>query len=126
MSTNKASTATGQPESSAQQTSHEPAHAVSSTKRVDHPKGPKKKKRGPAFWAVVGVVAVAAAVWLAEFVQRAIVYEETDDAYVAGHMHMISSRLDASVTEVLVEENQVVKAGQVLARLDPLGLADSS
>ena len=32
---------------------------------------------------------------------------------------MISSRLDGSVTDVLVDENETVKAGQVLARLDP-------
>jgi membrane fusion protein (multidrug efflux system) len=79
-----------------------------------------KKRRGPAFWAIVLVLSAAAAVWLVNFVHRAIVFRETDDAYVAGHIHSVSSRLDGSVTEVLVDENQVVKAGQVLARLDPL------
>jgi len=66
------------------------------------------------------ILAVAAGGWLVNFVHRAIFYRETDDAYVAGHLHTVSSRLDGSVTEVLAEENQVVKAGQVLARLDPL------
>ncbi|HEY5228444.1 MAG TPA: HlyD family secretion protein [Opitutaceae bacterium] len=80
---------------------------------------PAKKKRGPAFWAIVTVLAAIGGVWLANFIHRAVVYTETEDAYVSGHVHMISSRLDGSVTEVLVEENQTVKAGQVLARLDP-------
>jgi membrane fusion protein (multidrug efflux system) len=80
---------------------------------------PPKKKRGPVFWAVVAVVVVGGGAWLANFVHRALVYTETDDAYVSGHLHMISSRLDGTVTDVLVAENQNVKAGEVLARLDP-------
>jgi len=80
---------------------------------------PAKKKRGPFFWGIVTVVAVGGGLWLASFIHRAIVYTETEDAYVSGHVHMISSRLDCSVTEVLVEENQTVKAGDLLARLDP-------
>ena len=78
------------------------------------------KKRGPAFWLIVGVAAIAAAIWLVGFVHRALVFEETDDAYLSGHIHVVSPRSDGSVTEVLVSENQTVKAGQVLARLDPL------
>jgi membrane fusion protein, multidrug efflux system len=42
----------------------------------------------------------------------------TDNAYVAAHIHQVSSRVAGTVSEVLVEENQVVEAGQVLARLD--------
>jgi membrane fusion protein (multidrug efflux system) len=68
----------------------------------------------------MGAVVLVGGIWLVSFVHRAIVFEETDDAYIAGHIHMISSRLDGSVTEVLVDENQTVKMGQVLARLDPL------
>jgi membrane fusion protein (multidrug efflux system) len=78
----------------------------------------EKKKRGPAFWAVVGLVVVLGGGWLISFVHHAIVYTETEDAYVAGHVHVVSSRLDGSVIEVLAQENQTVKAGQVLARLD--------
>jgi membrane fusion protein, multidrug efflux system len=83
------------------------------------PAAPEKKKRGPAFWTIVTLAAVGGGVWLAHFIHRAIVYTETEDAYVSGHVHMISSRLDGSVTEVLVQENETVKGGQVLARLDP-------
>jgi membrane fusion protein (multidrug efflux system) len=85
----------------------------------ESPAAPPKKKRGPVFWAAVTVAAGAGGVWLASFIHRSIVYTETDDAYVSGHVHMISSRLDGSVTGVLVQENETVKAGQVLARLDP-------
>jgi membrane fusion protein (multidrug efflux system) len=79
----------------------------------------EKKKRGPVFWVVVGVAGVIGACWLTSFVRHALVFTETEDAYVSGHVHLVSSRLDGSVTEVLVHENQTVKAGQVLVRLDP-------
>jgi len=46
-------------------------------------------------------------------------HESTDDAYTTGHMHPISSRIDGTVTKVLVDDNEHVKAGQVLVQLDP-------
>lgn len=44
--------------------------------------------------------------------------EKTDDAYVHGHKHMVSSRIVGRVVEVLVDDNQMVKKGDVLVRLD--------
>jgi membrane fusion protein (multidrug efflux system) len=44
---------------------------------------------------------------------------ETENAYVAGHVHPVSSRISGVVTKVLVEDNQLVKAGDVIAELDP-------
>jgi len=46
-------------------------------------------------------------------------HESTDDAYTTAHMHPISSRIDGTVTKVLVDDNEHVKAGQVLVQLDP-------
>jgi membrane fusion protein, multidrug efflux system len=43
---------------------------------------------------------------------------KTDNAYVAAHVHQVSSRVAGTVSEVLVEENDVVEAGRILARLD--------
>ena len=47
------------------------------------------------------------------------IHEETDDAYVAGHVHPISSRIAGTVETVVVNDNQHVERGQVLLRLDP-------
>ena len=58
--------------------------------------------------------------WTARFVWHAFNFEETDDAYVNGHVHQVSLRVSGAVTEVLADDNQSVKAGQVLARVDPL------
>lgn len=46
-------------------------------------------------------------------------YVETENAYVAGHVHPVSSRIAGVVTRVLIDDNQVVRAGDVIAELDP-------
>jgi membrane fusion protein (multidrug efflux system) len=43
----------------------------------------------------------------------------TDDAQVDGHIVPVSSKIYSNVVEVLVNDNQQVKQGQVLVRLDP-------
>jgi membrane fusion protein (multidrug efflux system) len=43
----------------------------------------------------------------------------TDDAQIDGHIIPISSKIYGTVAEVLVNDNQPVKAGQVLVRIDP-------
>jgi membrane fusion protein (multidrug efflux system) len=43
----------------------------------------------------------------------------TDDAQVDGHIAPISARISGSVQEVLVDNGYIVKAGQVLVRIDP-------
>ncbi len=45
--------------------------------------------------------------------------ESTDDAYTDGRALTISPKIAGYVVELLVDDNQPVKAGQVLARLDP-------
>ena len=43
----------------------------------------------------------------------------TDDAYITGHIAPVSARVAGPVVAVLVDDNQDVKAGAVLVRLDP-------
>lgn len=45
--------------------------------------------------------------------------ESTDDAQVDGHITPIASKVYGRVAEVLVNDNQEVKAGQTLVKLDP-------
>jgi membrane fusion protein (multidrug efflux system) len=45
--------------------------------------------------------------------------ETTDDAFVDGHVVAASPQVAGRVVEVLVDDNQHVEAGQVLARIDP-------
>jgi len=50
--------------------------------------------------------------------QHARAWVRTDNAYLAAHIHQVSSRVAGNVQEVLVQENDFVNAGAVLARLD--------
>jgi membrane fusion protein (multidrug efflux system) len=43
----------------------------------------------------------------------------TDDAYVTGHLAPVSARIPGTVVEVRVNDNQDVRAGDILVRLDP-------
>jgi len=43
----------------------------------------------------------------------------TDDAYITGHIAPVSARVAGPVVAVLVDDNQDVKTGAVLVRLDP-------
>src|SRR5450432_1461250 len=45
--------------------------------------------------------------------------ESTDDAQVDGHLIPISPRISGTVVDVLVRDNERVKAGQTLVKLDP-------
>jgi membrane fusion protein, multidrug efflux system len=44
--------------------------------------------------------------------------ESTDDAYVGGNITPISPQVPGFVSEILVKDNQLVRAGQLLIRLD--------
>jgi membrane fusion protein (multidrug efflux system) len=46
-------------------------------------------------------------------------YESTDDAQVDGHIHAISARIAGYVSQVLVQDQQIVKAGDPLVVIDP-------
>jgi len=46
-------------------------------------------------------------------------YESTDDAFIDADVSQVSSRIAGRVQRIDVDENQAVKAGQVLLELDP-------
>lgn len=46
-------------------------------------------------------------------------YEQTDNATIEGHVHPVSARVAGTVIQVLVDDNQPVKKGQLIAVIDP-------
>ena len=62
-----------------------------------------------------GVVLVAAIVGLFLYFRNR---ESTDDAQIDGHITPIASKIYGKVANVLVDDNQAVKAGQVLVKID--------
>jgi membrane fusion protein (multidrug efflux system) len=75
---------------------------------------PKSSRRGIVVVVILLLVVAAVAVWW-----HSTYSEDTDDAQVNGHLIQISSRINGQVLKVDVEENQVVKAGDPIAELDP-------
>ncbi|GGE79204.1 HlyD family secretion protein [Massilia psychrophila] len=78
--------------------------------------------KAPPNRRVIGIVTVIALVALGvggRMWYRSHHYVETENAYVSGHVTPVSARVPGVVTRVLVEDNQAVKAGDVLAELDP-------
>jgi membrane fusion protein (multidrug efflux system) len=75
---------------------------------------PKSNRRGMIVVVVVVLVLVATGLWW-----RSTFTENTDDAQVNGHLIQVSSRISGQILKVDVEENQVVKAGDTIAELDP-------
>jgi len=67
---------------------------------------------------LLGAVLVlgAAAAWAYFHFQDRV---SSDDAQVDGHITAIAPKISGNVLEVLVKDNQPVKAGQVLVRIDP-------
>ena len=75
---------------------------------------PRSSRRGILVAVVAVIVAVSIGIWW-----RSTYSESTDDAQVNGHLIQVSSRINGQVLKVDVEENQVVKAGDAIAELDP-------
>jgi membrane fusion protein (multidrug efflux system) len=81
-------------------------------KKKLHPLIERYKK--PAM-IVAGVIALVVVLYYAF---DSFTHEETDDAYVTGHLHDIATRINGVVTDVLVDDNQFVHQGDVLVKLD--------
>lgn len=82
------------------------------------PSAPPTKRRKSAVMVplllLVAMIAGGGLFWW----HYASIREETDDAYVNGHISNISSRISGTVTSVNIEENERVKTGQLLVALD--------
>jgi membrane fusion protein (multidrug efflux system) len=76
---------------------------------------PPSHRRGIVIAVVVVLALVAIAIWW----WRSTYSEDTDDAQVNGHLIQISARINGQVAKVYVEENQMVKKGDLIAELDP-------
>jgi membrane fusion protein, multidrug efflux system len=78
---------------------------------------PKKRPVWPLFLAAAVVLVFVFAVLLIVFAPHGDV--RTDDAYVTAHFTTVAPRVSGQVSGVYVNDNQPVRAGQLLATLDP-------
>lgn len=75
----------------------------------------------PPRWpfVLVGLVVAIFAALVLDIIFRPHPNVRTDDAYVMVHYATIAPRISGQVATVSVDDNETVKAGQVLATLDP-------
>ena len=107
-----ADTATHAPETTS------PSGAQASGPGVGQIRNAPKRRRSQRtlVFAAIGLALVAYAgvrYW------RSTAWESTDNAQIDGFIYPVSSRVSGQVTRVMVDENQYVQAGTVLAQLDP-------
>jgi len=80
---------------------------------------PRRLPRAKIAAVLVLLIAVGAAIAAYLHFQDRV---SSDDANVDGHISAIAPKISGNVTEVLVLDNQPVKLGQVLVRIDPRDL----
>jgi len=98
-------------------------------RRIELPDGPGRKsgRSGGSPWhrritervvflvlLVLAVGAVSPLAW--NYLQS---FESTDDAQIDGHIDPLSSRINGTVISVHAEDNDRVKAGELLVEIDP-------
>ena len=96
----------------------EDAHQTTAEESIQAPetREPKPRRVNRGIVAAVLVILIAAAAGWYFYAQGS---EDTDDAQVDGHLVPIASRVDGTIQAVHVDDNQVVKAGDLLVELDP-------
>lgn len=105
----------------------DPSHAGEQQHTADEPNKPaespearsraaKRKKMLIRGGSVLALLALCYGVY---YLIWSMHHEETDDAYVTGHLHPISARIADTVARVLVDDNEHVTQGQTLVLLDP-------
>ena len=93
------------------------ASKVSGDSTTPAPPAAKRSPRTKYLLGIAGLLAVMASVSSAYAVFAG--WESTDDAQIDGYVNPISSRVAGYVTKVYVDDNQYVKAGTLLAQIDP-------
>jgi membrane fusion protein (multidrug efflux system) len=81
---------------------------------------PTNGKRRRILLLIAVIFIVIGALWAAYWVLVLEKREKTDDAYINGNRVVISAQVSGTVVAVLADDTQLVNAGQVLVKLDPL------
>ncbi len=94
--------------------------AVESPAATDRPVARKLSGRARAILFALGLVALlVAGIWYVRYDTRGRYLQETNDATIDADAVTVSPRVAGYVAEVLVANNQDVRVGQPLVRIDP-------
>jgi membrane fusion protein, multidrug efflux system len=78
-----------------------------------------KPSRSRFRWLMIAIAVIVVAVAIFAWISYSSGRERTDDAQVDGHIVPVASKIYGNVVEVLVKDNQSVKAGDAIVRIDP-------
>ncbi len=81
-------------------------------------KPPNKRRKRTIRFVLLALLILAIVIGIPIYAYYSV-RESTDDAQVDGHLVPVSSRISGTIVEVLVNDNQEVRAGQELIKLDP-------
>ncbi len=90
--------------------------------QTDAAPAPRRRLSGRAkviLIAVALVVLIGSAIWYVQYKAHGQYMQETNDAQVRADMVTVAPRVAGYVAEVFVADNQDVRAGQPLVRIDP-------
>src|SRR5262245_13409120 len=71
------------------------------------------------WWLVGLLLLLVLGVYFTPSIIRSFTTVSTDDAYVNGHVTFVAPRVAGKVIEVRVDDNNRVKKGDLLLRIDP-------
>ncbi len=75
-------------------------------------------RRHPLAIGIAAIILIAAIVGGVLWYLHARHFESTDDAFIDGRPVMVSPEVSGNIIEIPVTDNQIVKAGDLLARID--------
>ena len=75
-----------------------------------------KKQKAMMIVAVIVIIGLIAAYFYTAYRKTHI---STDDAFIEGNIHIIASKINGTVKEIHVTDNQAVKQGELLLEIDP-------
>ena len=78
-----------------------------------------QRKRKTGLTIAIGLFLLIGLAWAAYWFLYARYHETTENAYVSGNMVMVNAQTVGTVEAIMADENQEIKAGQVLVKLNP-------
>lgn len=80
---------------------------------------PEEKKSGKAkIFIVLGIIICTIGAFIFRAINFSMHYEETDNAQVDGNIYPVLPRVSGMVSQIFVDENQKVKAGDIVVTID--------
>lgn len=102
-----------------------PANQEASPNEVTKPKRPASAAKGIIIATVVGAAVIFGVTWGVGYYHYSTTHVSTDDAYMAGDLVNVSPIVSGTISHLYVSEGDMVKKGQLVARLDDSGPSDS-